>query len=475
MCGIIAAFSTTVKNGKKNETNAFKVNDMIVNQYQDQFERGQRGFGIIRIDKKKKIELDRACEPTKFLLDLYMKPSEMIIAHHRTPTSTDNKIDQTHPMFVSNKSLQYDYYVVHNGMISNDTELYDKHIELGFKYTTEYSEDYGYQGSYKKKKFNDSEALAIELALFIENKVEAVGTENAAAFIILQVNKKSNIAEKVFFGRNGYSSVLNMLKEKGKMMISSKGEGDEVPVNILWSFKLNDPLMELDSKKIEFKKPYKAPVETVKTAIHSKGCTCVDCVDPVGFHQARQSLLPTTQTINSTSTNGKTEKTKDVEVEIETIRAWVDQDEAIEEAGYEDVVFTDKNYKETACEEFRFKIKNEDSRGITSVIDDALDEELERITDIMESYKKMLNQNTVNIATRNFYIAQVAIITHTMAALADIAEEDYTEKKLIEEEEEKQAEIDAAQNNFDWNNHIHSRGRFAGRPNDPNYQDYEDD
>ena len=85
MCGLTAAFNTK-KDGKKSNKNS--VNDIIVSQFQNQCSRGQKGFGIIRINKGK-IEVDRACETTKFLLDLYLKPSQMIIAHHRTPTSTE--------------------------------------------------------------------------------------------------------------------------------------------------------------------------------------------------------------------------------------------------------------------------------------------------------------------------------------------------------------------------------------------------
>ena len=123
MCGLIAAFNTSNK----------KVNNIIINQYQDQYSRGVQGYGIIRISDTQKVEIDRACEATKFLLDLYMKDSNMIIAHHRHPTSTDNKMDQTHPMIISNKMLKKDYYIIHNGIVSNDKELKKKHEELGFK------------------------------------------------------------------------------------------------------------------------------------------------------------------------------------------------------------------------------------------------------------------------------------------------------------------------------------------------------
>jgi glucosamine 6-phosphate synthetase-like amidotransferase/phosphosugar isomerase protein len=176
MCGIIAAFNTEGK----------AVNDFIINQYENQYSRGEEGFGIIRINEKGKVHLDRACEPTKFMMDLYTKKSKMIIAHHRFPTSTDNLIDQTHPMSISNPILDYDYLIIHNGVVRNDDELREKHLKLGFEYQTEYREVYGYSvNPTYTTKFNDSEAIAIELALFIEGKSAAIETEGSAALIAL--------------------------------------------------------------------------------------------------------------------------------------------------------------------------------------------------------------------------------------------------------------------------------------------------
>ena len=52
MCGIIAEFN------KKN----IKANDFIVNQYEEQYSRGQKGFGIIRIDKKGKFDSQKMAD-----------------------------------------------------------------------------------------------------------------------------------------------------------------------------------------------------------------------------------------------------------------------------------------------------------------------------------------------------------------------------------------------------------------------------
>ena len=158
MCGLIAAFNTAAKIGKGKTLITLKpenVNSYIIDQYQEQSNRGQKGFGIIRIDSKNNVEIDRACESTKFLLDLYMKESKMIIAHHRQPTSTENKLGQTHPILVRNDILEHIYLFIHNGIITNHDELRKKHIELGFQYQTECYEKSYYTQSKPDLKWND--------------------------------------------------------------------------------------------------------------------------------------------------------------------------------------------------------------------------------------------------------------------------------------------------------------------------------
>ena len=85
MCGIIAAFETTVKNKEDKESHrAQDVNSFIINQYEDQHHRGSRGFGSILIDENQNFETLRATEPIKYLLDLYMNKSKMIISQYTT-------------------------------------------------------------------------------------------------------------------------------------------------------------------------------------------------------------------------------------------------------------------------------------------------------------------------------------------------------------------------------------------------------
>jgi glucosamine 6-phosphate synthetase-like amidotransferase/phosphosugar isomerase protein len=234
MCGIIFARKT----GKDKTPMNMKALDIFENQRK----RGTEGFGIVKIFKDKTFKVDRATEGYKFMWDIHMDPVDTIMVHHRTPTSTPNLTDQTHPLHVSNGSLKYNYLVIHNGMISNDDELKTEHEKLGFVYQTAMKEWNG------TEKFNDSEALAIELSRYIEGQEKKYRTTGSAAFIALQINKKTQKAEKIFFGRHG-SSPLLMAKTRGSIILASENIGEEIKEDILYSCELDDK-MELTKKKL---------------------------------------------------------------------------------------------------------------------------------------------------------------------------------------------------------------------------------
>lgn len=238
MCGIIAGFDTR---------NKASVNDWIVNQYEDQHSRGTQGFGILGIDTKRSISLMRATEPVKFMVDLYHKKFPMIVAHHRAPTSSDNYLDQTHPLFVSHESLEFDYMVVHNGVITNAKDLKLAHEAIGFEYKTAYN--YSSYSGVITPKFNDSESLAIELARFIENKSTKIEAIGGAAFVVLQINKEKNKLVSVFFGRN--RNPLHMAKTRQEVYLSSEGKGDDIEPFILYSFEPKGT-MDLKRRKLFF-------------------------------------------------------------------------------------------------------------------------------------------------------------------------------------------------------------------------------
>lgn len=232
MCGLIAAFHT----GKRKD---MPVNQFVIDQYEDQHTRGKEGFGIVNITPGKEVSVERATEPVKMMLDLYMKPASMLMFHHRYPTSSENYLNQTHPLIVEHGSLKHRYLVMHNGVLSNDRELKKKHEdELGFVYRTAYQQTEHYE------RFNDSEALAIEVARFIEGQTTQMGFSGSAAILALQCDENW-IPKRFYFGRT--TNPLNMAKSRDYLYLSSEGMGDPVEAYKLYSFDVSDPLMKLTS------------------------------------------------------------------------------------------------------------------------------------------------------------------------------------------------------------------------------------
>lgn len=228
MCGIILGI-----NHGKNEEN---VNDWVINQLEDQISRGSQGFGITFVDDKGVAKTLRSTEMTKAMIDLYMNPSKFIMVHHRIPTSSQNKIKQTHPIVVDNLLLKHKYLVIHNGILYNEDKLKEEHERLGFKYTTEYMAEDGYEKD--KIKFNDSESVAIELALLIEKKISQTRIRGSVATIVLQCSKKNNKVLNVFYYRN--TNPIKLSKTRGKIRLSSEGEGEQIKADSLYQFNLKD-------------------------------------------------------------------------------------------------------------------------------------------------------------------------------------------------------------------------------------------
>lgn len=246
MCGIIAAF-----NPKADAS----VNEFVVNQFEEQHARGEEGFGVISFKSNgKNVSVHRATEGAKFMFDLHKEEAPMMVVHHRYPTSTKNKMKQTHPIKVSHEALNFDYLVVHNGVISNSHDLYDLHTDLGYVYTTEEKQ------SNNIIEFNDSESLAVEVARYIENQTTEVGTLGSAAFIALQLDKKTGDVKTVFFGRN--TNPLNMDNLDGVLTLSSEGTGTAIAANVLYSFKPGKTI-KLKEESLDWAKPPKVKNDAI--------------------------------------------------------------------------------------------------------------------------------------------------------------------------------------------------------------------
>ena len=362
----------------------------------------------------------------------------MIIAHHRQPTSTENKLHQTHPILVQNNILENIYLFIHNGIITNHDELRKKHIELGFQYQTDCYEKAYYNGK-PELKWNDSESLAIEIALFIENQSKIVETDNAAAFIVLQMDKKTGKAKQVFFGRNKFGNPLNMSKTRGKLRISSEGEGGEVKENILYSFNIKDKTMDLKRRNLIFKEK---TVVVTKEAEHSPYCVCNKCEIKKKEEEKTNKTpynLPFKQEINPTKTNNDTLSTPE---EPETItsrpqRSWNNTQPNQKMNDYDDSPpYIEKGYVTDMAKELKQKLKEADTTEITHIIDDTLDEEIEKISEIITGYKNTLLKDHLEKEEEQFFCEQINKIIETMKVLTNVAENEYKEKGLIEMQEE---------------------------------------
>lgn len=244
MCGLIG-WVQTGKNMTPDKTAA----EFVAEQYEEQYQRGQKGFGLTEIHDDGTVKVLRATEPIKFLVDLKMSKAKHIIAHHRQPTSTDNEIGQTHPIPVMNEELQYDWLVHHNGVIRNATELKKKHVELKYEYFTAY-EQYYTGGTNTYEKFNDSEAFAIELVRYLENKSPEIDVVGTVAFIAVKM--KDNKVVDIVIGRNDGNPLEIMDYGYGNIFASALDYGDKVEAERAITFRAI--YGKKSGKLIEFKK-----------------------------------------------------------------------------------------------------------------------------------------------------------------------------------------------------------------------------
>lgn len=213
MCGIIGFISN-----KNTDTKAGKE---IIQQYQDQHSRGSKGFGLIEVFKNV-VNIERATEPVKALLDTRLSQAPVGLFHHRMPTSTENHLEQTHPFLISHDELKNDYLVIHNGVIRNHSELFKKHTEeLGYTYATLTQQQYTYSTtpSYYNK-YNDSETLAIEIARYFDGKSEVINALGTIAFVAIVLDKKTKKATKMLWGRNSGNPLDFLVNEKGILIAS---------------------------------------------------------------------------------------------------------------------------------------------------------------------------------------------------------------------------------------------------------------
>lgn len=239
MCGIIH-----VKKTNRSES----AKKLVLKRFDKQKSRGTQGFGYVEIKNGVVIAETRTQTETEIRKKLEKSTADEILFHHRYPTSTPNIVESTHPIKVSHESLQYDYYVVHNGMISNDDTLRDAHILQGFEYTTDIKKQWIAKGNvYETMLWNDSESVSIDIAQAIETGKDMT-SKGSIAIIALQYDKKTQKAIALYYGHNS-GNPLKVENDKNFFALSSE-TGKDTKIDTLYRYDYKTNVISSEPKKI---------------------------------------------------------------------------------------------------------------------------------------------------------------------------------------------------------------------------------
>lgn len=225
---------------------------MTAKRYQSQKTRGTEGFGYVAMNGDKICKYVRHEDEVDIIKSLENEIADSIMFHHRFPTSTPNIIESAHPIKVSHPELDYDYYGIHNGIITNDEVLKEGHEKLGYVYTTLIKSYFTTQGGTDytyPDKWNDSEALVIELARYIEGKTKKIFVEGSIAVVVLQVDKETGRVVAMYYGRNE-GNPLKIERTKNFFTLTSEGNGIEIPADILFRYDYHTEDITTDVVKI---------------------------------------------------------------------------------------------------------------------------------------------------------------------------------------------------------------------------------
>lgn len=224
------------------------MNELVWKKYEQQKDRGTEGFGFFNGHHIIKAAVEKRIKHQ--ILKKKKNQTDLMLFHHRWPTSTVNEKKGAHPYNTGDYFGDTKYILVHNGKIRNSHDLKEQHEIAGITY----------QSVFRDGTFNDSESLLWDVALTMEGKKKQLDAYGDVAFICIKMEK--GIPTKMYYGRNyGRPLVMQRVKRLG-MMLSSEGAGEDVPVHTLFTY--NYQLHRLTSRK--FKIPTLDPTFVASTA-----------------------------------------------------------------------------------------------------------------------------------------------------------------------------------------------------------------
>lgn len=148
--------------------------------------------------------------------------SNIIMFHHRNPSSTINIKRACHPFSTRDYFGKTEYVLIHNGYITNANELFTAHATDGIPY----------QSFLEDLTFNDSEALLWDFALYMEGEQPDIRAKGGIAFICMKIvdGKLTNL----YFDRN--TNPLFMKRKKDKLYLASEGKGQSITPGLLYNY-----------------------------------------------------------------------------------------------------------------------------------------------------------------------------------------------------------------------------------------------
>jgi len=231
--------------------------------YEHQKYRGSSGFGIVTVDFNRNYKLIRETIERDFIKRLAEikedKTLDLVMVHHRFPTSTSNRLSQTHPIRVADDCFRYEYLVIHNGVISNTVSLKNKHYDEGLVYDTlirTRTIEESNEGVFKsdEEDWNDSNSIAIEMVKLIEGKVNDLSQVTGSyALMAFQIDRTSQRVVGLYMARNSGNPIVTT---KSRVNYGSTTGDKILEAGVL--FRINMETMK-ESKVCRFTDNYTIP------------------------------------------------------------------------------------------------------------------------------------------------------------------------------------------------------------------------